>query len=49
MSDKPKGAQTLGPSKAYLRLLRGEVTAKEYATTVKRSVDRQIGKKRAAS
>lgn len=44
VTDKPKGAQPVGPSKAYLRLLRGEATAKAYADKVKKNVDRQIGR-----
>jgi hypothetical protein len=38
-----------GPSNLYLRLLRGEISPKEYADKVRRNVDRRIGKTRAAS
>lgn len=43
MTNSTKGQSSVGPSKAYLRLLRGETSAKSYADRVKKSIDRQIG------
>jgi hypothetical protein len=33
-----------GPSEVYLRMLRGEISARKYANRLKKNVDRQIGK-----
>ncbi len=34
---KKNGSVKAGPSKAYVRLLEGKISSKEYAATVKRS------------
>lgn len=39
-----KGSSKAGPSKASLRLLDGRLTSKEYASQVKRSVDREVAR-----
>lgn len=45
MLTKENGSMQAGPSNLYLRLLRGEISAKEYAEHVKRNVHRQLGKR----
>jgi hypothetical protein len=39
-----QGSSKPGPSKAYLRLLHGRLTSKQYASQVKRSVDREVAR-----
>jgi hypothetical protein len=39
-----KGSSKAGPSKAYLRLLKGSLSSKDYTSKVKRSVDREVGR-----
>jgi hypothetical protein len=41
-----KASRASGPSKAYLRVVQGKDSAGKYAASVRRAVDRQVGKKR---
>jgi hypothetical protein len=39
------GASTGGPDELYLQLLKGEISPKEYAATVRQRVNRRLGVK----
>jgi hypothetical protein len=42
MKGKTSGSAKPGPSRAYVRLLEGKITSRQYAKTVKRSATKDM-------